>query len=370
MDTNKTVLLTGAFGQVGHRCLELLTGREYRVVALDIANEKNELIERKLRTALPAGRSFVTENLNLLDERAVAEAVVRHAPDVIIHLAAIVSPVCYSNPVLARKINVGGTAALVKAAQALSTPPLFVFASSSAVYGSCNPVTHPEGITLARPVKPIECYGEDKVAGENLLIASGLPYAILRLAGVMSPDAMANMTEDYQILVRATPGDNRVHGIDARDAALAFANAVSLGNEHQNSVFLIGGNDSYLKTQCDIGDDVMAVMGIGRLGDKVSLPGDPNDELGWSFTDWYDTREAEAVLQFQKHNWSETLEWIAASISPGTRFAMKIFGPAIRLMMRAKHSRQLRRDKRGDYADPWKYLAQHYGEKVISPCDL
>ena len=58
---------------------------------------------------------------------------------------------------------------------------------------------------------------------EAAVRASGLPYALLRLGGVMSPDAHFN--GDYLLLLRATPGDNRVHMVDARDAALAFANA-------------------------------------------------------------------------------------------------------------------------------------------------
>ncbi len=370
MNSCKTILVTGAFGQVGQRCLPLLLDQGHKVIALDVANDKTLKAEEKIRTEAQSDDNFITIHANLLDEDEIAQLIVTQAPAVIIHLAAIVSPPCYSNPSLARKINVQGTATLISAAQQLSSPPLFIFASSSAVYGSRNPYNQSGQITLATPVKPIECYGEDKIMGESLLAASGLPYAILRLAGVISPDGMGNMRAEYLVLVRATPRDNRVHAIDARDAALAFVNAANLAPENHNKIFLIGGNASCKKTQRELEDDVMEVIGIGRLGDSASLPGNPEDELGWSFTDWYDTNEAEAVLQFQQHDWHETLEWVAASINPATRTVIRLFSPLIRGAMLAMNAIQRQIDKRGRYADPWGLITQKYGDRVKVPCDL
>ena len=156
----------------------------------------------------------------------MAAVVDRHQPAAIVHLAAIVNPPSYRNPRLARKVNVDGTRNVVRAGLALSEPPLIVFASSAAVYGSRNPIRCPERITGDTPVNPIDQYGEDKVLAEAIIANSGLPHAILRLAGVVSPDGSANLDSDYLVLMRATPADNRMHSVDARDVALAFANAV------------------------------------------------------------------------------------------------------------------------------------------------
>ena len=52
---------------------------------------------------------------------------------------------------------------MVAAALALPDPPLFVYASSAAVYGSRNPHRHPERITAETPINPADQYGEDKV---------------------------------------------------------------------------------------------------------------------------------------------------------------------------------------------------------------
>jgi nucleoside-diphosphate-sugar epimerase len=224
---------------------------------------------------------------DLTDREAVFRACAQHQPGAIIHLAAVVSPVCYAIPESARRVNVEGTRHLLKAANSLETAPLFICAPSSAVYGSRNPYTR-DIINANTPVRPVECYGVDKIDGEKLVGESPLPYAILRLAGILSPDGIGNLSAEYSALVRATPGDNRVHGIDARDVALAFANASQLPEEHQNRLFMIAGDDSYRKTQREIEDDVVQAPGIGRLGEGASLPGDPGDELGRSFTDWMD----------------------------------------------------------------------------------
>ena len=61
------------------------------------------------------------------DVAALLEAV---APAAIIHLAAIIPPLCYARRELARAVNVDATAELVKAASAMPTPPRFVHASS------------------------------------------------------------------------------------------------------------------------------------------------------------------------------------------------------------------------------------------------
>src|SRR5882757_5034313 len=101
-----TVLITGAFGQVGKRCTEILLSRGRTVIAVDLRNAD-----------------------------AVREVVAEHPPGAIVHLAAIYSPPSYRNPRFARKVNVEGTRNVVEAAKALGQPPLILKASSAAVYG-------------------------------------------------------------------------------------------------------------------------------------------------------------------------------------------------------------------------------------------
>jgi nucleoside-diphosphate-sugar epimerase len=360
------VLVTGAFGQVGSRCAEILLGRGRTVIALDLRNDATVAVANRLAGSAGTG-TLIPAFVDLLDADAIAALIAEHQPTAIVHLAAVLAPASYKNPRLARKVNVGGTRNLVAGALALPAKPLFVYASSAAVYGSRNPHRHPERITPDTEVNPIDQYGEDKVAAEKVISDSGLPRAFLRLAGVISPDGASTMSADHLVLMRATPGDNRMHTVDARDVALAFANAVDRADTIDGKVLLIGGDDTHVCTHRDLEDDMMAAVGLGRLGPKASLPGNPDDERGWSFTGWYDTTESQALLEFQKHAWQDTVAWIAADVGrPALRVVGPVLRPAIRLALRV----QRRREKRGPYADPWTLIGRKYGDDVIAPTNF
>ncbi|WP_179473234.1 NAD-dependent epimerase/dehydratase family protein [Mycolicibacterium vinylchloridicum] len=360
-----TVLVTGAFGQVGSRCAEILLQRGHTVIATDLETPASTAVAARLADAGHPG-TLLTVYADLLDGDAVARLLTEHPPTAIVHLAAMLAPASYRNPKLARRINVGGTTALVKAAAALPAPPTMLMASSASVYGSRNPYRHPELITPQTPVNPIDQYGEDKVLAEKVITDSGLPYAMLRLAGVISPDAAGSMNTDYLVLMRATPGDNRLHTVDARDVALAFANGVERAKAVAGKVLLIGGDDSHVHTHRDVEDDMMSAMGLGRLGPTASLPGDPDDDRGWSFTGWYDTTESQALLDFQVHSWPETVAWVAGAQNGALKTVLGLAGPLIRPVMRLALAGQRRHEGRGRYADPWTFIAGKYGQEVLA----
>ncbi|HUE32719.1 MAG TPA: NAD(P)-dependent oxidoreductase [Mycobacterium sp.] len=352
-----TILVTGAFGQVGKRCTQILLERGRTVIATDLRTGKTVAAQAELSAGAGA---LIPTYIDLLDAEAVREVVVTHRPEAIIHLAAIVSPPSYRNPGLARRVNVGGTENLLAAAASLPGPPLFLMASSAAVYGSRNPYRYPERITPETAVNPIDQYGEDKVLAEAAIRASGLPHALLRLGGVVSPDT--RLDGDYLLLIRATPGDNRIHAVDARDVALAFANGVDREATLAGKVLLIAGNESYVKLQRDLEDDMMAGVGLGRLGPSASLPGDPTDDRGWAFT------EAQQLLDFQEHDWRQTVAWIAES-QGHLRAVLRALGPILRPVMLTVLKLQRRAEGRGPYADPWTLIAKKYGSGALAAAD-
>ena len=276
------ILVTGAFGQVGRRCVANLLARGHTVVASDLRTEAALSVVRTLADQHPPG-TLLPAYADLLDPAAIGSLVARHQPRAIVHLADMLSPVSYRNPELARRINVGGTRTLVRAAQGLAAPPLFVYASSAGVYGSRNPYRHPERLSAQTAVDPVDQYGEDKMLAERIIVNSGLSHAILRLGGVISPDGAGALNRDYLLLMRATPGDNRLHTVDARDAALAFANAAERPDSVDGKVLLIGGDDSHLNLHRDVEDDMLQAIGLGVLGGNFQprdrghafpLPGD------------------------------------------------------------------------------------------------
>jgi nucleoside-diphosphate-sugar epimerase len=364
----EAVVVTGAFGQVGKRCAEILLRRGRTVIAMDLRNDSSAAAAAALAETSHPG-TLIPTYTDLLDADAVATVVGRHQPSAIVHLAAIVSPPSYRNPGLARKVNVDGTRNIVTAAQALSEPPLIVFASSAAVYGSRNPYRHPERITGETPVNPIDQYGEDKVLAETAIAQSGLPYAVLRLGGVISPDGAATFDADYLVLVRATPTDNRMHSVDARDVALAFANAVDRRADVAGKVLPIAGDETHVHLMSDLQDDMMAAIGIGRLGPSAGLSGDPDDDRGWSFTGWYDTDESQALLGYQEHSWPDTVAWALGTAPRYRTLLLKSLGPLIRPAMRGLLAVQRRIERRGPYADPWALIEEKYGPSALAPTE-
>jgi uncharacterized protein YbjT (DUF2867 family) len=168
------------------------------------------------------------------------------------------------------------------------------------------------------------------------------------LAGIISPDGASEMNADYLVLMRATPGDNRMHTVDARDVALAFANAVDRRAAIDGKVLLIGGNDTHVRTHRELEDDMMQAVGLGRLGPTASLPGDPDDDRGWSFTGWFDTTESQALLDFQRHDWQDTSAW-AAHDQKRLRPVLRALGPVLRPLLRLVFAAQRRIEKRGNF---------------------
>lgn len=365
--TVTTVLVTGAFGQIGRRCTEILLDRGRTVVAMDLRSDANAAAEQELRAGKYPG-TLIGAYTDLTDAGAVRNLVVTHRPEAIVHFAAVLSPLSYRKPALARKVNVGGTENLLAACRtgdALPRPPLFLMASSAAVYGSRNPYRHPERITADTPVNPIDQYGEDKVLAEEAVRQSGLPYALLRLGGVISPDTQSSINGDHLALLRSMPSDNRIHMVDVRDVALAFANAVDREATIAGKTLLIGGDESYVLLQSDFQDQLMSAVGLGALGPSAGLPGDPDDERGWSFTGWFDTTEAQELLNFQEHNWRQTRAWLAES-SGHRRTVLLALGPILRPILRCALDVQRRVEGRGPYADPWTLIEKKYGPGALA----
>jgi hypothetical protein len=130
-------------------------------------------------------------------------------------------------------------------------------------------------------------------------------------------------------------------------------------------VLLIAGNETHVHLHSEVQDDVMAALGLGWLGPSVNLPGDPDDNRGWSFTGWFDTAESEALLDFQRRDWSDTLAWMAESQGL-QRHLVRAIGPALRPAMRLALRVQRRVEHRGRCADPWALIEKHYGPEVLA----
>src|SRR4051794_3524099 len=103
------VLVTGAFGMLGRRVVAELLARGRDIIGLDLRNETTVGLANRLRTAPSKPGSLEPAWVDLTDADAVRALLLDKQPTTIVHLAAIIPPLAYRHPELARRVNVGGT---------------------------------------------------------------------------------------------------------------------------------------------------------------------------------------------------------------------------------------------------------------------
>ena len=173
----RTCLVTGATGAIGPALIAALTREGHHVRAL---------------ARHPPGRGVLPADVDVrvgdvTDDRAVEAALA--GVSWVFHLAArlhVVNPPPEMRAEYER-INVGGTACVVRAAERAGVDRV-VFFSTIAVYGP----SHGALLSEASPVRPDTIYGVTKVAAEAVVrgarSASGQPIGtILRVAAVYGP---------------------------------------------------------------------------------------------------------------------------------------------------------------------------------------
>jgi D-erythronate 2-dehydrogenase len=344
------VLVTGGFGLVGSQVVLRLVKDGHRVVATDLGTPE----QRTAASLLPAGAE--AHWANLTDAQEVDRLVAEVAPTAIVHLAAVIPPAIYRARELGRRVNVDATATLIRAAEAQPRAPRFVLASSNAVYGSRNPHRHPERLNADSPLRPADLYGAHKIEAENLVRASRLEWVILRLGGVMSvvPGAIP-FSRDALFFEGTLPTDGRIHTVDVRDVARAFAAATTA--DVVGETLLIAGDDSHLLRQEAVGPALAAARGLSNVL-PAGRPGDPDSEDDWFVTDWLDTTRAQEALSFQRHSWPEVLAEMRAIVG-WRRYPMSLIAPIARMFL--KHQAAYRNTP-GRYADPWGAIRSRLGD--------
>jgi len=160
----KTILVTGAAGMLGRKLLERLA--RDRVLGADQIGHVSlvDIVE----PGRPAGASFGVETLAAdLADAAVARDLVSSRPDVIFHLAAVVSGEAESDFEKGYGVNVDGSRLLLEAVRAsgFDYRPRVVFSSSIAVFGP----PFPDVIDDDHSTTPQTSYGTQKAITELLL---------------------------------------------------------------------------------------------------------------------------------------------------------------------------------------------------------
>jgi nucleoside-diphosphate-sugar epimerase len=345
-----TVLVTGGFGLVGSETVKRLAADGRRIVATDLDTPAN----RKKEAALPKGVDACWADLT--DPDQVQRLISDVSPAAIIHLAAVIPPLIYSNPKLARRVNVEASATVVKVAEAQTTPPRFVQASSNAVFGARNPHRNPEILRADDPMRPCDLYSATKAEAEETVRSSSLDWVVLRFGGVLSTDLSAlPLSLDALYFESALPTDGRLHSVDVRDVAFACAAATTA--DAVGEILLIAGDESHRLRQGEVGARLSAAMGIPSALPE-GRPGNPDSESDWFVTDWMDTSRAQEALAFQRHSLPDMLAELQAQAG-WKRYPGRLIAPLAHAFLKRRSAYW---KTPGQYADPWGAIRAKLGE--------
>ena len=232
----RTVLVTGAAGFIGSALCRRLLSAGHQVVGYDN-------LSRGRRQYLPEGVRLVEGDIR--DTARMKETVSASRPDWVIHLAAMhYIPDCIARPHETIDVNVEGTRRVLESCRR-SSVQTFIFASTGAVYAS----TDRPCLEDATPLRPLEVYGESKLAAERLVGAfhaeTGILTGILRLFNAIgrnetNPHVVPHIFESLQTsdvirLGNMTPYRDYIDTRDVVDAIVAVADS-----SHALRVFNVG----------------------------------------------------------------------------------------------------------------------------------
>ncbi len=189
------ILLTGAGGQIGHDLIGALVAGGHEVISTDLA-------PRPPSHAHAGGESW--QRLDVTDGSATEKLFEKIKPELVFHLAAILSARGEKDPKLAYDVNQTGTWNVLEACRKTAVKRL-VFTSSIAVFGPppSGPLPDPTPDDVA--LHPTTMYGVTKVAGELLCAYYTKKFDVdcrgVRFPGLISAAMPGGGSSDYALFM-------------------------------------------------------------------------------------------------------------------------------------------------------------------------
>ena len=182
----KTALVTGGNGNLGQLVAQHLEDAGTEVINFDLPGSEGALSDQ--RHAVVLG--------DIRDQDLLENTIKTHKPEVVIHLASMLSGSSEANPGLAWEVNASSSIRFMRMCLEHQTGPFF-FASTAATYGP--DLSSPVGLNT--PQWPENIYGATKVAVERmgvyLKLKQGFDFRCLRFPMVLSPFAPAGAMTAY-----------------------------------------------------------------------------------------------------------------------------------------------------------------------------
>lgn len=273
---SEPVLITGGAGSVGRQLagMFLAEGRPVRIFDLPFMDFSG--LEDEPNVEIVKG--------DITDKESVYEAV-RNVGG-ILHLAALLPPASERDRDKTFAVNVEGTRNIVEALKSHGSKATLVFTSSISTYGDTSKESDP--IKITQPQNAIDTYAESKIAGEKVLIGSGVNFVILRIASIAVP-AFLEPPEPWPFT-----SDQRVEMVHRDDVADAIKSSVGTA-EAVGNVFNIAGGSTWRLAGKNYVEDFFNFMGAPV---EMAVY---REEPGWN--DWYDTVESQKILNYQNRSY-------------------------------------------------------------------
>ena len=310
----KRVLVTGACGNIGANVVDLLVQRGYSVRAVDLDT--------------PVGRAkgkgwgdrVEVRFGSICNSTVVRDAVV--GMDHVIHLAAMVPPNTDVDQAAGYMVNVVATRSIIAACEAEPQPPRLTFTSTAAIWGRNAEVDRPR--RADEEISPSDNYSRQKAECEAMLRESGLDTLVFRIAMTLpvAPGALSPFVFDMA-------ADMRVEFTHPKDQALGIVNSLVV-DELAGRTLCLGGGERNRLRYGEFMNMAFAAMGLPEL---------PRSAFGDSLfmTDWVDSEESQAILDYQRRNVSQYFDEVAQELG-AARHLIKRLGPALNPVVLA-HSR-------------------------------
>jgi nucleoside-diphosphate-sugar epimerase len=337
------ILLTGATGSVGLETLRELLRRSdryrVRVFSLDTPQERAILQPFEKRIEIVWGDLRSPENV-----RKAVDGV-----DAVLHVAAIIPPLADEKPQLAYDVNTGGTRNLLDAMQTQPTPPRIVYTSSISVYG--DRVQAP-WIRVGDPLNPSvgDEYARTKIAAEEMVQDSGLPWTIFRLSGILNPHL------EMQPLMFHLPLDTALEWTHNSDTGLALVNALDHFDELDGRIFNLGGGEKCRVIARDFIRKTMEITGVNPDALPEYAFATQNFHSGY----YADGDDLESILHFRRKTLADHYAKVAASIPSWRRAFNRLIPTSVTRRYLESLSEPLKALRENDTA----LIERFYGSQV------
>jgi nucleoside-diphosphate-sugar epimerase len=306
MTGRKTILLTGATGNMGSATLAELLERSdrFHVRALVRPEEKNHPVVRRHDGAV--GLEWSWGDLTRYEDVLAAVTGV----DQVLHIGGMVSPLADRYPELTMKVNVGGARNIVDAIHAAgqADSTALVYIGTVAQTGHRNAPVHWGRTGDPIKISRFDQYAVSKTQAEAIVAQSGLRrWVSLRQSGILHP----NMWKIHDPIIFHNPFNGVFEWATVGDSARLAANSCEdhVPQQFWRDFYNIGGGEAMRLVNHDFARFTAKALGVSDPFASY-LP-------NWSATrnfhgQWYaDSDKLEALVPFRR----DTLDDYAASLS-------------------------------------------------------